>query len=600
MKENQVADPATQKQLMKYAEDIARLHHELKKERELPSKVDGKELKAGIERRITKKHIFIINLMVTIILSYLTIFGPTRDILLIWSHIFIVVYLSSNLFILYIPSRYFIEKTIFYYLIFFHSFMICLGMYLSGNAGTDFYLIYFLIIGLASMSTSLKYLMINTTAFAFVYGYILFQKGLLGGEMGISYSLRLPFMIIIALFFGYIVDGLIKDKSRSLKASEEKYRSLVESTDDSIYMVDKNCQYLSANSKVLSDYGLTEIQIVGKNFSDFHSPEATRKFANRVKNIFETESATQYEAYNKKLGRWVMRTLSPIEEPDTAEVKAISVVSKNISKRVEAEKELKITYNKLKEAQDQLIQTEKMAALGRLASGLAHQIRNPLEIIIMGVEFLGNTLHNKDINHEKSIEKIKQAVNRTNQIITDFLRFSRKSELKFESVDLCQLLDETIRLIEHRINVKKIKINRNYFEESIKVKADRNLLEQVFMNLLNNGIDAMSKGGEIKIKVKTGKVMHVEDKIGVRTNDYFKIGEKMIVAEIKDNGEGIPENVLPIVFEPFFTTKESGKGTGLGLSLAHLIIDRHQGVINVQSEVDKGTKFTLKLQPADN
>jgi len=599
MKENQVADLETQKQLMKYAEDIAKLYHQLKKERELLSKVDRKEPKVHIES-ITKKHIFIIHLMVTIILSYLTIFGPTKDILLIWSHIFIIVYLSSNLFILYIPSRYFIDKTIFYYLIFFHSFMICLGMYLSGNASTDFYLIYFLIIGLASMSTSLKYLMINTTVFAFVYGYILFQKGLLGGEMGISYSLRLPFMIITALLFGYIVEGLIKDKSRSLKASEEKYRSLVESTDDSVYMVDKNCQYLSANSKVLSDYGLTEIQIVGKNYSDFHSPEEAREFANRAKKVFETGSATYYEAYNKKFGKWVMRTLSPIKEPDTAKVKAISVVSMNITKRVEAEKELKMTYNKLKEAQDQLMQTEKMAALGRLASGLAHQIRNPLEIIIMGVEFLGNTLHNKDINHEKSMEKIKQAVNRTNQIITDFLRFSRKSELKFESVDVCQLLDETIRLIEHRINVEKIKIDRNYSEESIEVKADRNLLEQVFMNLLNNGIDAMSKGGEIKIKVKTSKAMHVEDKIGGRTKDYFKIGEKMIVVEIKDTGEGIPEDVLPIVFEPFFTTKESGKGTGLGLSLAHLIIDRHQGIINVQSEVNKGTKFTLKLQPANN
>jgi PAS domain S-box-containing protein len=464
MKENQVADLATHKQLMKYAEDIAKLHHALKKEREQLSKIDRKELKAGIES-ISKKHIFIINLMVTIILSYLTIFGPTRDALLIWSYIFIVSYLSSNLFILYIPNRYFIEKTIFYYLIFFHSFMICLGMYLSGNASTDFYLIYFLIIGLASMSTSLKYLMINTTAFAFVYGYILFQKGLLGGEMGISYSLRLPFIIIIALLFGYIVDGLIRDKSRSLKASEEKYRSLVESTDDSIYMVDKNCQYLSANSKVLSDYGLTEIQIVGKNYSDFHSPEETIEFANRAKKVFETGSATYYEDYNKKLGKWVMRTLSPIKEPDTVKVKAISVVSTNITERVEAEKELEMTYNKLKEAQDQLIQTEKMAALGRLASGLAHQIRNPLEIIIMGVEFLGNTLHNKDINHEKSIEKIKQAVNRTDQIITDFLRFSRKSELKYELVDVCQLLDETIRLIEHRINVKKVKIDRDYSEE---------------------------------------------------------------------------------------------------------------------------------------
>jgi len=418
--------------------------------------------------------------------------------------------------------------------------------------------------------------------------------------MGISYSLRLPFIIIIALFFGDIVDALIKDMTRSLKESEEKYRSLVESTDDSVYMVDKDCQYLSANNKVLSEYGLAENQIVGKNFSDFHSPEETREFADGVKQVCKTGSATQYEAYNEEHGKWVIRTLNPIKVPETTKVKAISVVSMNITERVKAEKELKKTYNKLKETQNQLIQNEKIAALGRLASGLAHQIRNPLEIIIMGVEFLGSTLCNKDLNHEKSIEKIKEAVNRTNQIITDFLSFSRKSELKFESVDVCLLLDETIRLIEHRINVKKVKIERHYPEESLKVKADRNMLEQVFMNLLNNGIDAMSKGDKIRIKVNSNKAMYVEDKIGHKENDYFKIGEKITVVEFEDTGKGIPEDVLPKVFEPFFTTKESEKGTGLGLSLAHLIIDRHYGKIDVQSEVNKGTKFTLKLQPANN
>jgi len=536
--------------------------------------------------------------MVTIIISYLVIFGPVKDKSVIWSNIFIALYLSSNLFVLYIPTRYFIERTIFYYLIFFHSFMICVGMYLSGNASTDFYLIYFLIMGISCMSIGLKYLMVNTTVFVFVYGYILFQKGLLGGEMGISYSLRLPFIIIIALFFGYIVDALVKDKTRSLKASEEKYRSLVESINDSVYMVDRDCQYLSANSNVLSEYGLTEKQIVGKKFSDFHSPEEAREFIDRAKKVFETGSAAQFEAHNEKIGKWVIRTLSPVKEPDTAQIKAISVVSMDITERVETLKELIKTNKKLKETQNQLIQNEKMAVIGRLASGLAHQIRNPLEIIIMGVEFLGNTLHNKDLNPEKSIEKIKQAVNRTNQIITDFLSFARKSELKFESVDVCLLLDETIRLIEHRINLRKVKIERNYSEESIKVKADRNMLEQVFMNLLNNGIDAISEGGEIRIKVNTKKIMHIEDKVGYRKNDYFKIGEKMTVVEIEDTGKGIPGDVLPEIFEPFFTTKESGKGTGLGLSLAHLIIDRHKGKINVQSEVNKGTKFTLKLQPA--
>jgi len=598
MQENQAGKIELEKQLLKYAEDLAKLNHALKKEREHSLKSKRTALKTP-DKSGNKKQIFIIHLMVTIVVSYLTIFGPSTDRWLIYSQIFIAIYLSSNLVMLYVPNRYFIERAIFYYLIFFHSIMICIGMYLSGNAGTEFFLIYFLIIGLASMSTSLNYLMINTTVFAAVYGYILYNKGLLGTEMGISYSLRLPFMIITALFFGYIVDVLMKDKARDLKESEEKYRSLVESTNDSVYMMDKDCQYLSANSKALLEYGLPENQIVGKKFSDFHPPEEADEFARNIKKVFETGKTIQYEVDNEERGKWGIHTLSPIEAADTDKVKAVSVVSMDISERVKAGKELKKTYGKLIETQNQLIQNEKMAALGRLASGLAHQIRNPLEIIIMGVEFLGNTMNNQDLHHEKSIQKIKQAVNRTNQIITDFLRFSRKSEMKFESVDVCQLLDESVRLNEHRIHLGNVKIERNYPQLPVQVKADRNLLEQVFMNLLNNGIDAMANGGEIRIKVGTNIVVHIDDKPGYGTNDYFKVGEEMAVVEIEDTGMGIPEDQLPNVFEPFFTTKEAEKGTGLGLSLAHLIVDRHRGNINVQSEVDKGTKFTLNLQPAD-
>ncbi len=248
---------------------------------------------------MTKKQIFRIQLMVTIIISYLTIYGSTEGKLAIWSYIFIVFYLSTNLLIHYVPDRYYLNKTIFHVLIFFDSFMICLGIYLSGNASTDFYLIYFLIIGLASMSTGLKYLMVNTTVFTLLYGWILYQKGLLFGDMGVSYALRLPFMIIIALFFGNIVEMLIKDKERSLKASEEKYRSIVESTDDTVYMADKEGRFISANSKFLSEHGLTEEEIVGKYFSDFHSPEETKEFTKKTDKVFETCCATQYEALMK-------------------------------------------------------------------------------------------------------------------------------------------------------------------------------------------------------------------------------------------------------------------------------------------------------------
>lgn len=549
---------------------------------------------------LTKKQILPVQLMVTIIISYLTIYGPAKDKWVIGSYIFIAFFFSTNLFLPYIPIRYYYDKKIFYSLFFFDSIMICLGIYLSGNASTDFYLIYFLIIGLAAMSTGLKYLMINTTVFTLIYGWILFQKGYLTGDMGTSYALRLPFMFIMALFFGSIVDALIKDKSRSLKASEEKYRSIVESTNDTVYMVDKNSRFLSANSKFLSEHRLTEEAIIGNKFIDFHSIEETKEFTSMVDKVFETRQATHYEAFDNNQEKWVMRTLSPIIEPDTGEVNAVSVISMNITERVKAEDELKKTLYKLKETQNQLIQNEKMAALGRLASGLAHQIRNPLEIIIMGVEFVANTLPNKDKNSKKAIEKIKQAAERTNNVITNFLRFSRKSELVFKPINVNMLIDEAVNLLEYKINLNNIKIRRKYAEESIKVEADKGMLQQVFMNLLNNAIDAMPNGGEIRINVKNKKAKKIAERTGYRDSDYFKIGEIMTVIEIEDTGKGITGDELPKVFEPFFTTKDVDKGTGLGLSLAHLIIDRHRGTIGVESTIDKGTKFTIKLQPANN
>jgi signal transduction histidine kinase len=265
-----------------------------------------------------------------------------------------------------------------------------------------------------------------------------------------------------------------------------------------------------------------------------------------------------------------------------------------------SEEDLNSAYNELKVAQDQLMQNEKMAAIGRLTSGVAHQIRNPLGIILMGVEYLDNTLSEKDEKCAESIKIIKQAVDRANKIIVDILQFSRKDELKFESVDVCELLDATINLVDHNENLKNIKINRNYPKEPIKCKADKNMLQQVVINLLSNAVDALQEGGEIKVNVFYKFASKVGNKVGKRTGDYFKIGDKIAVVEIEDTGKGIPEDLLPNIFEPFFTTKETGKGTGLGLSLAHLIIDRHRGSIEVESEVNKGSKFIINLQPENN
>lgn len=383
-----------------------------------------------------------------------------------------------------------------------------------------------------------------------------------------------------------------------VRKSEERYRSLVESTSDLIYIVDKECKYLFVNDVLLSQFGLLKSQILGKTFAAFHTTEETEKFNKNVNRVFETGKATEYEAYNKIYGKWAIKTLSPIKEPDTKNVTAVSIISKDITERRKAEEDLKKAYNELKQTQSQLIQNEKMAAIGRLTSGIAHQIRNPLGIILMGVEYLSNTLSKKDDQCAESIKIIKHAVSRANKIIIDILQFSRKAEFKFESVDVCELLDDTINLVERSENFRDIKINIIYPDESVKCRADKIMLQQVFINLLNNAVDAMQGNGEIKVNVFYRLVSDLSNKVGKRIGDYFKIGDKIAVVEIEDTGEGIPEDLLPKIFEPFYSTKETGKGTGLGLSLAHLIIDRHKGSIDVESEVNKGTKFTINLQPA--
>ncbi|MFH1436649.1 MAG: ATP-binding protein [Pseudomonadota bacterium] len=263
-----------------------------------------------------------------------------------------------------------------------------------------------------------------------------------------------------------------------------------------------------------------------------------------------------------------------------------------------AEERAKWAYEKLRETQGQLIQNEKMAALGRLASGFAHEIRNPLEIILMGVEFLDNRIADDDRMSKMSVDKIKKSVERAGRIITDMLQFSGTKKPEFASIDVCGLLDETRSLIEHRARANKVGVKVDCSGGGMAIEADSGLLQQVFLNLFINAIDAMPEGGNLIVRVYDKTADTVGYKIGYRVSDYFQIGGRMVVVEVEDTGTGIPEDQLTKVFDCFFTTKQSGKGTGLGLSLANLIVDWHKGTIEVKSEQGRGTKFTVNLQPA--
>jgi signal transduction histidine kinase len=235
--------------------------------------------------------------------------------------------------------------------------------------------------------------------------------------------------------------------------------------------------------------------------------------------------------------------------------------------------------HELRVIQEQLVQSEKMAAVGRLASGIAHEIRNPLAIILQGVYLIDTELGEGNKDAKEMIEMIKNSVRRANNIIHRLLEYARSSEIETAPQNICEIIDEGLSLIEKQLTFKNIEIERRYPQESILVDADRATLSQVFLNLTTNAVDAMPKGGKITIKV-------------------YKEGDFCMI-EFQDTGEGILQSELSKIFEPFYTTKVPGEGTGLGLAMVHLIIERHKGKISVESEPNKGTKFTIKLPLAN-
>ncbi|MBU2559376.1 HAMP domain-containing protein, partial [archaeon] len=241
--------------------------------------------------------------------------------------------------------------------------------------------------------------------------------------------------------------------------------------------------------------------------------------------------------------------------------------------------ELSLAFNKMAEdidtAQKQLIQSEKMASLGQLSAGVAHEINNPLANISLNAQMLL-----QDVTDEKVIgrlTKIENNVDRATRIVKSLLEFSRTPEFHPTLTDINELISKTLDIVEHE--VKRLEVIKKFQKELPPVPVDPNQLQQVIMNMITNAAQAMPGGGTLTLRTE-------------------KIGD-IVEIEIRDTGDGISGENLTKIFDPFFTTKKVGKGTGLGLSISYRIIEKHGGYIDVDSEPGKGTSFTIKLPSGD-
>jgi len=251
--------------------------------------------------------------------------------------------------------------------------------------------------------------------------------------------------------------------------------------------------------------------------------------------------------------------------------------------RIKAHQELSQASAKLREVQYGLIQSEKLAALGRFSSGIAHEVKNPLGIILGGTEYLERKLQTKDEDVKIALKKIKESTLRADTIVCDLVKFAMPSEIKTEKVMPQELIDDTISLLKYRSSLVNVEMTTDFAKEVIYIDIDKNQMQQVFFNVFVNALDAMPKGGNIEVKTYKAS-----------GGEFSRTG-KVCVIEIIDSGEGIAKENISRLFEPFFTTKRDKKGTGLGLAMSKTIVENNRGSLFVESELGKGATVRIVL-----
>jgi len=341
-----------------------------------------------------------------------------------------------------------------------------------------------------------------------------------------------------------------------LQKSRERYQRLIDNSIDTIAVIHKDKWVFMNESGVKLFKAEDYPDMLGRNIYEYLHPSDHQTMRNSLKHILDGTSDVQLTKQSWLISKETTIYTEMVCIPTTYYgEKAVQVILRDISYR--------------KKTEELMIRSEKLSIAGQLAAGIAHEIRNPLTSIKGFLQIMQPDIS----NHSQYFHIIFSELNRIEMILSELLMLAKPQETKFTKTDLVTLLNDVAILLETQGNMNNVSILQEHTFPELQINCDENQLKQVFINLFKNAIDAMPKGG--KVKVLTEKINH---------------SVKIIV---KDEGEGIPPEFLERIGEPFLTTKE--KGNGLGLMITYKIIENHSGNMYVESEVGKGSIFTIIL-----
>jgi PAS domain S-box-containing protein len=355
------------------------------------------------------------------------------------------------------------------------------------------------------------------------------------------------------------LEKMIDERTKEIKDTKDYLQSLLENANDVIFTINRDGLFTYLNQKI-EDWGYKKDELLGRSI--FNMLKYNHEVQKLNKSIRDGEKKIyEIDLYSKRGDiRNVVISLSPVSR-ENGDITNILVIARDITDR--------------KRIQSQMNKAEKLAAIGQLVTGIAHEINNPLG----GMQNCVRTLYLE--GYEENVRRrylplLEKGLKRVDSVIRNLLDFAKEPQFNFSAHNLDEIILETLKLVEYKINENNIELKLDLNAgNNLQYFLDYNHLQQVFLNIIINAIQAMPLGGFLSIKSEE------------RLDSLFII--------ISDTGMGIPEENLNKIFDPFFTTKDVGIGTGLGLSVSYSIIKGLDGRIDVKSEVNKGTIFTIVI-----
>lgn len=363
------------------------------------------------------------------------------------------------------------------------------------------------------------------------------------------------------------------------KLAEDKYCSLFNNDPNPIFILDsRTLQILDLNQRAQDFYGYRREDLIGTSFLDL-GEENDWRLEKGLQNILTEQSCLfSRKCHFRKDGQSLFVNINVCSSKIGTEEVLIATTT-DITESVEKD--------------TQLIQASKMTTLGQMAAGMAHEINQPLNVIQVCADFLlkmtrkSKPLTEKDLN--KIATDIRENVDRAAQIISHMRDFSRQSQMARYKVNINEPIKDVFKVLGHQLKAHDIELRLDLSPTLPFISADHNRLEQVFINLVTNAIDAMDEK----------EAQSAEDEIVKELSIRSWHEPGYVIVTVTDTGTGMPREVINKIFEPFFTTKAVGKGTGLGVSISYGIVQDYEGVIEIDSEVGKGSTFRIRFPVVD-